>query len=122
MPHRTFADHTGTPWEVWEVKPQWADRRSGVDRRQRGLDDAGVDPPVLEHRRGKDRRVGTGPRMPRLTLGDGYSTGWLAFESPSERRRLSPIPADWDQLAEPVLADLCDKAKVVTMRRGRLTE
>jgi hypothetical protein len=48
--------------------------------------------------------------------------GWLAFESPSERRRLSPIPPGWDQLAEPVLADLCAQAKAVTVRRGRLIE
>ena len=122
MPHRRFADRTGTPWEVWDVKPQWADRRSGADRRHRTLDDPDVDPPVLEQRRGVDRRVGSGPRQPRLSLGDSYTAGWLAFESPAERRRLSPIPQGWDQLDEPVLADLCSKAKVVTVRRGRLIE
>jgi hypothetical protein len=77
---------------------------------------------VLEHRHGQDRRVGTGPRQPRLNLGDGFATGWLAFESASERRRLSPIPPGWDQLDEPVLADLCSKAKTVTVRRRRITE
>jgi hypothetical protein len=122
MAHRSFVDRGGVPWDVWEVKPEWADRRSGVDRRQLTLDDPRADPPVIEQRRGPERRVGTGKRVPRLKMGEQYSAGWLAFESSSERRRLSPIPPGWDQLGEPVLASLCEKANPVTVRRGRLID
>jgi len=122
MPYRSFVDKGGVGWDVWEVKPQWADRRSGVDRRQLSADDPRADPPVLEQRRGPDRRVGDGKRTPHVQLGATYSGGWLAFESPSERRRLAPIPPGWDQVDEPVLESLCDKANPVTVRRGKLID
>ena len=110
MAHRTFVDDVGIPWQVWEVRPQWADRRTGIDRRQRSLDDETVDPPVLEHRRGVDRRKAenNGPR--RVKLANGFSSGWLIFESGAERRRLSPIPADWENAPPEQLSELCSRA------------
>lgn len=36
--------------------------------------------------------------------------GWLVFESPGERRRLSPIPAGWETLPEQGLLLLCAEA------------
>ncbi len=44
--------------------------------------------------------------------------GWLAFESPTEKRRLeAPYPADWTSCRIPDLESLCQKAKAV-VRRG----
>ena len=122
MAHRQFVDKGGVPWQVWEVKPQWADRRSGTDRRHLSIDDPGVDPPVLEQRRGHDRRDPTPPRVPRVRMADGFSAGWLAFESEAERRRLAPIPPNWEAVSEAELAALCAKASATAPHRGRLRE
>jgi hypothetical protein len=46
-----------------------------------------------------------------------YANGWLAFESPLERRRLAPIPDGWQELGEAMLQRLCDDATPVPHRR-----
>jgi hypothetical protein len=33
----------------------------------------------------------------------GFRQGWLTFSSPSERRRLAPIPPNWENAGEPEL-------------------
>ena len=109
MAHRTFVDDGGVPWDVWEVRPQWGDRRQGGDRRKLSSDDQ-VDPPVLELRRGPDRRKGDSVGMRRVKLANGFSSGWLIFESGEVRRRLSPIPADWESAPPEQLAELCTRA------------
>ena len=109
MAHRTFVDDGGVPWDVWEVRPQWTDRRRGGDRRRLAADDH-IDPPVLELRRGKDRRQNGGEGLRRVKLANGFSGGWLIFESGAERRRLSPIPSDWESVPAERLADLCSRA------------
>ena len=109
MAHRTFVDDGGTPWAVWEVRPQWTDRRQGGDRRRTASSEH-ADPPVLEHRRGTDRRKGDGNGLRRVKLANGFSGGWLIFESGADRRRLSPIPPDWETAPEGQLADLCSRA------------
>jgi hypothetical protein len=48
-----------------------------------------------------------------------FRTGWLVFESASEKRRLSPIPANWLTLPESELERLCDQASAA-QRRARL--
>ena len=109
MPHRTFVDDGGVPWSVWDVRPQWTDRRQGGDRRRISNDDQ-VDPPILELRRGGDRRKSDSQGMRRVKLTGGFSSGWLIFESGADRRRLSPIPSDWETAPEEQLADLCARA------------
>ena len=109
MAHRTFVDDGGVPWNVWDVRPQWTDRRRGEDRRKTRADDH-VDPPVLDLRRGKDRRQSEGASLRRVKLANGFSGGWLIFESGVERRRLSPIPSDWESAPAEQLADLCARA------------
>ena len=32
------------------------------------------------------------------SLPEGYQNGWLCFESPSEKRRLLPLPVGWQEL------------------------
>lgn len=47
------------------------------------------------------------------TLAEEYRAGWLTFESDHERRRLSPIPADWSILTDDRLLLLCRIARPV---------
>ena len=32
------------------------------------------------------------------SLPEGYKNGWLCFECPNEKRRLTPLPPGWDEL------------------------
>ena len=121
MAHRAFTDTNGVLWQVWEVIPQWADRRSGLSRRQRTEDDPDVDPPVIEQRRTPDRRQGLPDRYPRIRLKGGLDGGWLAFESTGERKRLSPIPSAWEDAAEQQLEEWCRMASTAAPAR-RLIE
>lgn len=48
------------------------------------------------------------------------ATGWLAFESKDEKRRLpAPYPVEWDTLPLPELERLCRQAPPVTRRPSR---
>ena len=118
MPHRTFVDEEGVPWQVWDVRPQWTDRRQGGDRRRLSSDEH-ADPPALELRRGGDRRVSDGTGMRRVRLANGFSGGWLIFESGTDRRRLSPIPTEWESAPDKQLADLCSRAMAPRARTGQ---
>jgi hypothetical protein len=105
MGYRVFTDSKGTEWQTWDVVPQLAERR-GVDRRRVAAVPA---PPVAsERRRLGERRISSG-RRPMLSAGlDG---GWLCFEAPVEKRRLTPIPADWLRCDEECLERYCREAK-----------
>jgi hypothetical protein len=54
-------------------------------------------------------------------LRGAFSQGWLCFDSASEKRRLSPIPDQWERLSNAQLAQLAEAAEVATSRstRGR---
>ena len=41
------------------------------------------------------------------SLPEAYREGWLVFESALEKRRLAPIPANWESLSDEALAGLC---------------
>ena len=44
-------------------------------------------------------------------LPEEYREGWLAFESSSgEKRRLAPVPSDWESVSDGELATLCVRA------------
>lgn len=45
-------------------------------------------------------------------------SGWLAFETDGERRRLAPIPPEWDRCDEQRLAALCASAESVPPQRN----
>jgi hypothetical protein len=116
MGHRSFTDASGTVWNVWDVIPQWTERRSGEERR-RSDDDPTVDPPVLERRkRQPDRRTGSTDGS-RIRIAEGLSRGWLAFEAGADKRRLAPIPGGWEQLTDAELAILCAKASRAPAKR-----
>src|SRR6476661_10426686 len=52
-------------------------------------------------------------------LPEEFRSGWLVFECDVERRRLAPIPEDWEELTEQELAQLCMQAAVVPARSRR---
>jgi len=63
-----------------------------------------------ERRTGHDRRTTS---QKRITLSQGYGAGWLTFESLLEKRRLIPIPSNWENIPQADLRELCEKAKPV---------
>ena len=88
MPHRSFRDEIGRQWEVWEVVPTAVERR---------IAQAVPRPPTVERRKVQETRV---------VVPDRLQKGWLAFQSGRERRRLAPIPSEWDELTAAELLDL----------------
>lgn len=81
---RSFIDVAGVEWEVWEVYPRLLERRLMRERRtaRRG---------TLERRHVPVGRV----TQPRQIMG-----GWLAFQSRLERRRLTPVPDEWENATD----------------------
>jgi|SRR5687768_15104052 len=114
MAHRTVRDSEGVAWEVWEVRPAWAERRVGA---RRGKGEERV--PAAELRRGRDRRQVTEAR-PRV--GTGLESGWLVFASAFEKRRLTPIPIQWEELPDDTLVGLSRNAMSIPKPRRRLIE
>lgn len=94
MGYRRFDDDEGREWEVWEVHPALVERRLNADRRDASQQNA------------EGRRVGE-IRFPIPRELDG---GWLAFQSGTEKRRLSPIPTQWMTLSDEDLLVLLRRA------------
>lgn len=121
MPHRTIRDAEGVSWEVWEVRPAWAERR--VSERRGGIEDStALD---LQFRISRDARMGRDRRQTaenRPRVGQGLEAGWLVFSSAYEKRRLAPIPASWESLEDERLAELSRNAMSIPKQRGRLIE
>ena len=112
MGYRTFVDRDGCYWQVWDSQP------TRVERRLRGSDRRDHKPfpwKGAERRTGADRRM-TSQR--RITLNEGYGGGWLTFESLDEKRRLIPIPSQWEGLSQGELRALCDRAKRIAKTEG----
>lgn len=96
MALREFTDGAGTRWRVWDVHP-------GLQR----PDLPAVEVPVADRAPAHQARAEAlfSERVRRQFAG-----GWLAFEREGERRRLSPIPAQWEGLSDAELCVLCDRA------------
>src|SRR4051812_47944252 len=92
MPHRSFHDDVGRAWDVWEVVPTAVERR---------LSQPASRPPDVERRRVREARV---------VVPDRLQKGWLAFQCGWERRRLAPIPGDWDDMTASELVELLQQA------------
>jgi len=75
-------------------------------------DASGIDWRVypIEPQAGIDKRD---PRLP-----DNFRSGWLVFESATDKRRLAPVPTDWRTASDEVLASLCARASSQTARSG----
>jgi hypothetical protein len=106
MSLRLFRDHGGREWRVWDVTPYPAapsvERRRQVRRRE-----------VAAHPAG-ERRAGGDRRRNQTLLTPGLESGWLCFEGPSEKRRLTPIPAGWQNAPEADLERMLGKARLVS--------
>jgi hypothetical protein len=55
-------------------------------------------------------------------LRGSFQGGWLCFDSGPEKRRLSPIPDGWQNLADGELEQLVDRAERSRPRRGRRSD
>ncbi len=105
MAHRQFVDSRGTIWDVWEVEPSSAERRSGAERRR-------------APRRTPDRRCRTDAL--RVRISTELTHGWLCFQSHSEKRRLAPVPEGWAVLDDTRLEALLGEARFVGRPRRLL--
>ena len=103
MPVRTLRGGDGESWNVWDVTPDprgmW-ELRKGERRR-------GPNPAY----RGPERRVNVDRRS-----GSTLAMGWLCFQSPSEKRRLTRIPPGWETMSDAELWNLLNEASPVRMR------
>lgn len=106
MGFRTFVDSTGREWTAFDVVPRSEERRQ-LDRRMMARLSDLFD---FDDRRDHDRRVTVGGRSP---LASGVSEGWLCFERGVDRRRLMPIPDDWQQCTDKELEAYCQSARPV---------
>lgn len=97
-------------------------RRARHKRRPSLPDDM---PPAAEHRRFVDERgvpwdafavLPTPEPRGLARLPEQYQHGWLCFESATEKRRLGPIPAEWQTVTDEVLRRLRDAAQPVQHR------
>lgn len=112
MPIRSFHTADGVLWQVWNVLPGRRDdeRRKGYDRRSPD--------PVIRYT-GPERRTTNDRRQPAAPfLSPHLQSGWLAFECPSEKRRLAPIPQQWEDLPDNELERLCGQARPVGPPHG----
>jgi hypothetical protein len=107
MPYRTFADEQGRSWEIWDVRPERIERRGADRREERPTPWTGLERPVSDRRQKREARM-------RLTY--PLSEGWLVFKSDGEKRRLSPIPANWESLRGQDLRALWEQAEVIGTR------
>jgi hypothetical protein len=87
---RVFRDSTGVEWRVWEVFPSKTSPFSSSDEMGR-----------------------------RSLMGSAFADGWLCFESPTEKRRLAPIPSGWEEVSARQMEELWRQATVVAPRAPR---
>jgi hypothetical protein len=109
MNYRTFVDSQGIRWEVWLVLPAAAERRDEKrrairDRRVSTRDRAGERRLAPDRRKYRHRGMGVAP---------GFANGWLCFESDDEKRRLAPVPVEWENADAEGLETLLRAAKRV---------
>jgi hypothetical protein len=83
---RHFTDAQGVRWRVWDVWPTARTASASLMR---------------------DVAVAAFP-------GQSLADGWLCFECDDEKRRLAPIPPEWETCDDCVLEELCARAGYVT--------
>ncbi|HEX2202939.1 MAG TPA: hypothetical protein VHG91_06565 [Longimicrobium sp.] len=110
MALRNFRDSEGHEWRVWDVYPYTMRREERrVTDRRRGSSDGYSGP---ERRSGQDRRSNRAASL----LTPGLEAGWLCFENHVDKRRLTPIPAGWEEAGEGELETLVQQARSVVRR------
>ena len=103
MGYRTFFDSEGVEWQAWDVLPKAVERRMGDRRVHREL-------LSFNERRTAERRQVHGRWTP---LTSGLRDGWLCFDASGDRRRLTPIPTDWEECPPTALEGYCRSAMPV---------
>ena len=88
MAHRQFTDSAGQTWDVWDVHPTTASRTLAQ---------------LYPHQP-------PGAETPCHAVAPGRADGWLCCGGGAERRRLVPVPANWETLAPAELERLRDCA------------
>ncbi|HEY5061374.1 MAG TPA: hypothetical protein VII52_07540 [Gemmatimonadaceae bacterium] len=85
---REFTDRTGVRWRVSEIA------------------DAATEDAAPRERRSEARSIQRGvPKAKRLATRP-LQLAWLCFESPAERRRVTPVPPRWRHMPDDELEDL----------------
>jgi hypothetical protein len=107
--YRTFLDSTGKRWEVWLVTPAAAERRK-ADRRAASSGSEGY-AGKPERRLTPERR--RSPFQRSVAVASEFSDGWLCFESEGEKKRLAPVPPDWDEAGPDRLSSWLQAARRV---------
>lgn len=102
MGYRIFRDSRGAEWQTWDVVPRLGERRVSERRARIAM------PVETDRRSAQTRRVHSGPRG---TLKWGMNAGWLCFETAAEKRRLTPIPSDWEKCPREQLEAYCAQAR-----------
>jgi len=95
---REFEDATGRSWRVWDTYPSTPtgnDDTALVKFMKRQPGDQGVQP---------------------LGVRSHLAAGWLTFGSGDERKRIAPVPADWQTCDLPRLRELLQGAEIVKAR------
>jgi hypothetical protein len=95
---REFRDDEGASWRVWDVRPRLdvpPEDGFGVERRTRDVPEL-----ILERRRRREPQSQPGG-------------GWLVFDSEEEKRRLSPVPEDWEECPVDRLLEYWERAEPV---------
>lgn len=100
MGYRIFFDSEGVEWQAWDVLPKAVERRMGQRRVSR-------EHVAFAERRRTERRQVEGRWTP---LTSGLRDGWLCFDASGKRRRLTPIPPDWEECPPPTLERYCRSA------------
>lgn len=110
MGYRNFRDSENRRWEVWLILPNAAERRKKERR-------VAVASSALQYT-GPERRktpLRLNPFRRSFAVPQGYERGWLCFESgDGEKRRLAPVPDDWEGSADERLEVWCRLANRVT--------
>ena len=94
MPLREFPDSFGRIWQAWDTYP-------------RGANPAGEGDSVLSKYMANQVAQG-GSRL--TSVRREYEAGWLTFKFDDERRRLAPIPAQWESADHTTLRGYLDSA------------
>jgi len=96
MSTRDFRDSHNVLWHVYEVRPLTPITRAGPPRDTSNSSGSMSRPEVHDV---TDERA------------------WLVFESGDEKRRLVPVPQDWDRVTDTELELLCSRAAPARPRR-----
>ena len=100
MALREYIDASGVSWQVWHVVPTTR----------------AITPVISKERRVRVAGDFPAERRRRVTLTPGMEGGWLCFECAAQKRRLTPVPSDWESCPDDALARYLERATPVARR------